>query len=288
MPVSVRILCGFLVLVAVLGLSRPVAAQVFYTVTGPQGQVNWLLGTLHSADDRVLDWPPVLRQAALAADQLMLELHPDAEDLGALKAAMQLPANRSLDRLLGPGLFAPLSEALLGRPMSLAGIRRLRPWAALMLLSQPEPAGRPFMDMALASLALRAGAAVGSLESVQEQLAVLSMFDLETHRLLIGEALSEWPNRRQTHQRLVQKYLDGDVETLREEALDALSSLPSSLQTRFIEEGLTARNARMADRMQTCLDAGQCLVAVGALHLVGEDGLVERLRRRGWSVKPVY
>jgi uncharacterized protein YbaP (TraB family) len=44
----------------------------------------------------------------------------------------------------------------------------------------------------------------------------------------------------------------------------------------------------MADRMQARLNEGRAFVAVGALHLYGDRGVLALLERRGWSVTRVY
>ena len=52
----------------------------------------------------------------------------------------------------------------------------------------------------------------------------------------------------------------------------------------FEERIVTDRNRRMAERMQPMLTAGAAFVAVGALHLPGEEGIVALLREAGWTV----
>jgi uncharacterized protein YbaP (TraB family) len=44
----------------------------------------------------------------------------------------------------------------------------------------------------------------------------------------------------------------------------------------------------MADRMQPYLKQGKAFVAVGALHLPGEQGLLKLLEQRGYSVRVIY
>ncbi len=51
---------------------------------------------------------------------------------------------------------------------------------------------------------------------------------------------------------------------------------------------LTGRNAIMAERFAPLLKDGGAFIAVGALHLTGKDGLVERLRRLGYTVTKVW
>ena len=53
---------------------------------------------------------------------------------------------------------------------------------------------------------------------------------------------------------------------------------------RFID----ARNLVMAERMTERLDQGGAFIAIGALHLPGEKGLVSLLKARGYRVEPVY
>ena len=50
---------------------------------------------------------------------------------------------------------------------------------------------------------------------------------------------------------------------------------------------LVQRNIRFRDRSLELLAEGNALIAVGALHVVGEDGMVDLYRREGWRVSPV-
>jgi uncharacterized protein YbaP (TraB family) len=50
---------------------------------------------------------------------------------------------------------------------------------------------------------------------------------------------------------------------------------------------VSGRNRVMRDRLAPILAEGGAFVAVGALHLSGEDGLVELLRRDGYAVMRV-
>ena len=51
---------------------------------------------------------------------------------------------------------------------------------------------------------------------------------------------------------------------------------------------LDQRNTRMRDRMMTSLEEGEAFIAVGALHLPGENGLLQMLRRQGFSLEASY
>ena len=44
----------------------------------------------------------------------------------------------------------------------------------------------------------------------------------------------------------------------------------------------------MAERTAPLISAGGAFIAVGALHLSGKDGLVERVRAAGYEVTKVF
>jgi uncharacterized protein YbaP (TraB family) len=48
---------------------------------------------------------------------------------------------------------------------------------------------------------------------------------------------------------------------------------------------LVDRNAVMADRAAPLIASGGAFIAVGALHLTGKDGLIERFRAMGYKVE---
>ncbi len=55
-------------------------------------------------------------------------------------------------------------------------------------------------------------------------------------------------------------------------------------QDEFVRLLLTDRNATMADRAAPLLKEGGAFIAVGALHLPGKGGLIERFRALGFTV----
>ncbi len=44
----------------------------------------------------------------------------------------------------------------------------------------------------------------------------------------------------------------------------------------------------MAERLQGLLEKGGTFVAVGALHLVDDSGLIQALRQAGYQVESIY
>jgi uncharacterized protein YbaP (TraB family) len=78
------------------------------------------------------------------------------------------------------------------------------------------------------------------------------------------------------------------LENLKPWAVVTLLGSPPSETAIFQEVVIDARNRRMAERMAPLLAEGDWFIAIGALHLPGDEGIVELLRRRGHDVTIVF
>lgn len=263
-------------------------AQVFYSVVSPDGRQNWLLGTIHAEDERVLEFPPVLEQALKQIDTIALELVPRPESLEQLSEAMQLPEGERLSDRLDDGLYERVVSALRAYGLDARSVESLRPWAAALTLAQPPAETGRFMDLVLAQRAAESGAESRALETMAEQLAFFTSLGEQAHIALLESAIADHERGRADFEALVQAYLDADLARLRRLAECQLSDLPEEIQAHFRREGIVQRNLEMARRAQPMLERGSTLIAVGALHLPGEKGLVALLREQGNQVEAIY
>ncbi|MFP4207799.1 MAG: TraB/GumN family protein [Wenzhouxiangella sp.] len=278
-----RLILGLVCILA----SASAPAQVLWSVHGPDGQQNWLLGTVHSEDPRLLEFPPVLLDVLRDADRLALELVPDAAMLAVLNEAMHYPEPR-LDQVLGSSLYDELVEILhqsygMGEPV----VRRLRPWAAAMTISVPPPQTGLFMDLALS---IRAGGLdldVVSLERIEEQLAFLADLPEDLQLSMLEHAVADFSRQAEMFEALLAPYLAGDLTALEAVAEAQMAGLDPALREHFEQVGMIQRNHTMVERALPWLEQGGLVIAVGALHLPGEQGLIELLRARGLKVEPL-
>jgi uncharacterized protein YbaP (TraB family) len=262
-------------------------AQVLWSVQGPSGQQNWLVGTVHSEDPRLLEFPKVLLDSLAAADRLALELVPDATMLAVLNEAMRYPEPQ-LDRVLSSNLYSDLVEILdshygMGEP----AVNGLRPWAAAMMISVPPPQTGLFMDLALSIRAGGLGLDVVSLERVEEQLAFLAGMPEEMQISMLEQAIADFPRQDEMFEELISVYLSGDLEQLMRVAEAQMEGLEPALRDHFERVGMIERNHTMVERSLPWLEEGGLVIAVGALHLPGDEGLIELLRAEGMTVEPV-
>lgn len=266
----------------------PAQAQVFWSVTDEQGTQNWLLGTVHSEDPRLLEFPPELLEALQGSERLALELVPDASMLDELNQAMHYDRDK-LEQVLGGELYAEV-VALLERHYGMGepAVRRMRPWAVAMTLSIPAPETGLFMDLALSFRASGMGRDVIALETLNEQLDFLAGIDEANQIEMVRQAVDEFDRMGEMFESLISAYLAGDLDRLEKLSREEIDKMDPELVRHFEQVGLVERNHRMVERALPYLRKGGLVIAVGALHLPGEDGLIELLRAEGFEVEGIY
>ena len=82
-------------------------------------------------------------------------------------------------------------------------------------------------------------------------------------------------------------YLAGDLDRLHAMAEAQTAGADPALMALFEDRLIDARNRRMVERLAPHLARGGTFVAVGALHLSGEAGILNLLAKDGWQVRRV-
>lgn len=175
--------------------------------------------------------------------------------------------------------------AELGMPE--AAVLDYKPWALVVLLSAPAGAGGEFLDLALYRQAKEAGKQILGLESIDEQLAVFEGLDESQQVEMLRLTLAAQDHMDDLLGALITAYLAGDLAKLQHISARYPALGSGELGEHFREVAIDRRNHRMAERAAPQLERGGCFVAVGALHLPGEKGLLELLRQRGYQVRAV-
>ncbi|MCC5863582.1 MAG: TraB/GumN family protein [Wenzhouxiangella sp.] len=275
-------------LLSMLLCSASAQAQVFWSVTDDAGRQNWLLGTVHSEDPRLLEFRPELLDALRASNRLALELVPDAAMLERLNREMHFDSPQ-LPEVLDEELYrqvVDLMESTFG--MGEPAVARMRPWAVAMTLSLPPPETGLFMDLALSFRAAGMGKQVMALETLDEQLSFLTGLSEEAQIDMIRQAVVDFDRIPEMFEQLISTYLSGDLKALERLSFEQLDELDPEVRRHFYEVGLVERNQVMLERSRAYLADGGLMIAVGALHLPGEHGLIQLLRNDGFSVEGVY
>ncbi len=241
-----------------------------WEVQGASGP-SYLFGTIHAGFHADKELPSWVWDKLEASDTFIMELDPTTISVVEMARLGQLPEGKSLDQMLGEKDFAALVELL---ETSAESLKRLQPWAAILLVVQRlYPTPMP-LDMALRNRAAAKGKKLEYLEDFKLQAEVIQMLGVEDLREMID---ADGPGRVQL-EKLVAAYREGDFETLASIGLDPREIAKNPARhARLLDD----RNRDWIGKLLPHLERGRAFVAVGALHFAGEQGLVELLRERG-------
>jgi hypothetical protein len=247
-----------------------------------------LLGTIHSEDPRVTKLPRPVETCFDSAQLLMLEMSLDPMTSASVASRMLQEPDDSLSKQVGKSLAQEAAKALqsLGVPPQVTEF--LQPWAVVMTLSMPPQVSGQFLDKQLYDMAIAGGKQFQPLEKPDEQLSVFTSLTLKEQKSLLRRVLDEYQQYPEMFKQLTKAYLERDLDTLAAISFANPMSDDARLQEKFMDQMLTVRNHRMVERMEPFFSRGKVFVAVGALHLVGEEGLISLLRQRGYTVTPIY
>ena len=152
-----------------------------------------------------------------------------------------------------------------------------------------KEAGMPILDLKLAEDAQNAGKELLGLETAVEQLDAMASLPMEMHVRGLVETLALGDGLNDVMETMVSLYAEGETGMFWPLIRVAIPEQEegSGDYAAFDQAMVKARNGTMAERVRPILDRGNAFVAVGALHLPGEEGLIELLRAQGYSVEGV-
>ncbi|MCG6861816.1 MAG: TraB/GumN family protein [Chromatiaceae bacterium] len=261
---------------------------LLFEVRSQTGKSSFLFGTIHSEDARVMELAPPVQSAFDEAGSFVMEVIPDPKAIRRAMVAMAYSDGRSLARVVGQDRFREIVAAMKGRGMSPEAIKDFKPWAIVTILGLPPPETGEFLDIHLYKRALAAGKPVHSIETMDEQLAVFDDLSESDQVALLEETLAVLNQLPEVHERLLQAYLQRDLAGLSRLVKEYLRVADSEVDKRFKIAVLDARHARMTERILPFVEKGGYFVAIGALHLTGEDGVLARLEALGFDVRRRY
>ena len=257
---------------------------LLWKIDDGHAQPSYLFGTIHLEDPRVLKLPAAVTRALDGARSFTMEALLD--DAAQFTGDMFSTDGKLLADLAGEKLAQRTIELLDTRNVPARVARIIKPWAATILLSTPKAATGQFLDRRLFQRARQNNQPVFGLESLDEQFGALNDLTMEDQISMLKYAVNNYDQLPEAVETLIDLYLKRDLDGLA--AASRRLAPPGGAEEQFRQRLVDERNPRMAERMIPRLVEGGAFVAVGALHLPGENGLVSLLRRRGYRVTAVY
>ncbi|NVO21654.1 MAG: TraB/GumN family protein [Bacteroidetes bacterium] len=288
--------CTFILLLFCI-LSISVAAQnsnpdnhIFWKISG-NGLVkpSYLFGTYHILSNSFVDSIPAVTAALSESDAVAGELVLDSNTQSIVSEAALLHGT-SLKKLLPDSLYSKADSFFTheaGFPLS--ALDQMNPLAitaiALLVIQQkyfPNPAGDTPMDSYFQQMAKQAGKALYGLETAEDQVDVLfRKTSMDRQVELMTETFFEKQDMKEMIAKMNYCYRSENLVELEKLMYDGTYTPGEILDL------LENRNENWVERLPALMADRSLFVAVGALHLPGEHGLVNLLRSKGYTLTPV-
>jgi uncharacterized protein YbaP (TraB family) len=259
---------------------------------------SFLFGTMHMTDPRVVNLTPEAQTAFDAAQVVVIET-TDVLDQAKLSASlmaspdlMMFTDQTTLTSLLAEEDKAVVEKGLTERGIPLASVIKMKPWMLAAMVSLPacemarKAAGEPMLDIKLARQAQAAGKELGGLETAKSQLEAMASLPIEFHIEGLVDTLKLGTKADDISETMIVMYQSGDtgkfIPFMR--AAVPAEKTGDAGYAAFEEKMINARNGTMAANAEPYLAKGKAFIAVGALHLPGDEGVIEKLRRAGYTI----
>ena len=285
---------------AVLMLALASQAQLLWKVTGNGlGRASYIMGTYHFAPASMIEKIPGMEQAFEGCDVVVGEINKEemmSQDTQMkMGMAMMAPPDSTLDKLFSPEDYA-IVEKVFDKYFGTMGVKlsqmnMLKP-SAISVQMQAMQAVKYFpnfnenelIDMAVQTRAYEMGRPSIGLETIDEQTAVLFNSPLTEQAEDLLDACKKDDYFMVQSSALVEAYMAQDLAKI-----EAIMTDPEmgGDDADAMDNLIYDRNRNWVEKLVKMMPERAALVCVGAGHLPGDQGLLQLLRNRGYTVEPV-
>jgi uncharacterized protein YbaP (TraB family) len=268
--------------------ATPKTLHSLWKIQGKQCAV-YLLGSIHALKAENYPLPAPIEAAFTNAQVAVFETDIAAMEDPSLAIKMmtkaRLPEGQTLSTQLSPEVYQQFTNHLQGGLMSPAMMDQFTPGFAALTLTVLEMQKLGLdpeygLDKHFFPLARKAGKQIVPLETVDFQLDLVTEFTKAEGNSLMKTTLKELANMKTELADLLKAWEIGDSSKLEKLLNDAMADEPV-----IFKRLLTDRNRTWLPKIEEFLQGDKnVIVIVGAGHLVGKEGVVELLRKKGIKV----
>jgi len=266
-----------------------VATTNRHTLWKVQGQSNvvYLLGSIHVLKTEDFPLPVPLETAFSNSPVAVFETDvaemDDPQVQRKLMSQSQLPAGETLQQRLSAQTYAAFTNRVRETGLSLERLQSMKPSMAALRLSLAELSRMGFdaangVDRYFAARALEQHKQIIGLETVDFHIDLLTSFPPEEDDLVMKISLKDMEDVKSG--KILGAWQTGDTAAIEKLLNQAMQEAPT-----IFKRLLTDRNKSWLPKIEELLHGGKnAIVIVGAAHLVGDEGLVELLKKQGLKV----
>jgi uncharacterized protein len=266
------------------------AQSPLWAVHGPHNTV-FIAESVHllKAGDSTL--PPQFERAYAAAKVIVMEVDLGRIDAGQLQDFMLahgMLSGTTLEQVVGERVYQRVAAEAGRLGLPLESIQPLEPWAVALMLGDLEYVKLGYdpeqgVERQIERRAERDGKQIRGLETLDEELGELANLSPPEQSRFLDLTVDDMRDAESDTNELLGAWRAGDTRKLASLLSSEYGSFPELYRAL-----ITERNSRWFPEIESYLrDTRNYLVIVGALHVVGQGGLLDLARHAGLSVIPV-
>lgn len=293
LAITAALLVGFGPATMAAAGDAPEPKYLFWKVTGAKGTA-YLFGTIHVGKPEFYPLPAAIEDSFARADVLIEEIDSSLGDLppGTKELLVQqgtYPPGDMVSNHLSEITRRHLAAYLKKTGQSEAVMARMKPWVISAAVSVLEMKSRGFdpaqgLDAYFRREAERSHKPIKGLETAEFQLKLLSSLDDRLQDKLLLSSLVEAEKANAMYDMLITAWQSGNADELQDLITKSVREYPelAPVTKKIIDD----RNGPMVEQIEELLQVPKVyFIAVGAGHLVGDHGIIVRLRQKNFEVE---
>ncbi len=264
--------------------------SLLWEVKSPTGKTSYLFGTYHLIGSEYLQTHKKVADAYTNSKTVVVETIIDSSKMMEMAMVGMMP-DKSLKSMVDSADYEILKKEILRvTGYDIAMFDQMKPMtvSAMYAMAMAEEeldgeglSGNP-IDVYFASFGKRNGKEIVQLETMMEQAEILYNGNTpEEQAAILVQTVKDSLQSTETTGDLLEAYMKEDLDYMWEMAGEEEDPLMDMALL------LDDRNTSWIEKLKPILDKGEAFVAVGALHLPGDIGLIELLKKEGYTLSPV-
>lgn len=246
---------------------------------------SYLFGTIHLICKEDYFWTERMKKALAASDKVCFEM--DMDDPEIFSMAMQGMADtsgKSLKDYFSATDYEHLKQFMQDSlEMDISQMPDMKPMMLEMMLSAkvlPCPIPESYEGNIMTTAQADKKEILG-LESIQEQMNLVDNVPDDSAASGLMQLVDSFGNSKKQYAKMIASYKNQDLPALYD--LVKKSEDGSMDLNAFLDE----RNKKWISRIEAKVKENSVFFAVGAAHLYGSNGVINLLRKAGFTVEPI-
>lgn len=271
-------------------LSTPAAAEKksLWKIQS-KNNVVYLLGSIHYLKPQAYPLDPVLEDAFKNSKKLVLEIQLESLDRGGQQVMLMkglFTDGRTLKSVVAEETYKLAESELNKLGLEINVFNQFKPWFVALAVTALKLERLGFdpshgIDRYFYQKAKKESKEILGLETVEYQMDLFDGMEAPTQELLLLSTLKDLASMEQSVDAVVHAWAAGDLNALDSTLLQSLRAHPQVYQRLIVD-----RNRAWIPKIESYLtEREKYLVVVGAGHLAGKDGIIEVMKRKGYSVE---